>query len=199
MGVLALVPTSRTLDIGDVWTLLVFVQDDDSNYASTAPTATITTPAGTTATPTMTDQGGGCWRAQYTILATGRHVAKVLAAGIGAESFTAYVTTTTPASAMPVLADVKTYLGTTSFTDAEITDALNAEAAAQRRLCRVPADYPDDLAQALKRRVARNLAMRSLPLAVLRGDSDGGDSSILPGRDPEIRRLEGGYRKVVLG
>lgn len=96
-------------------------------------------------------------------------------------------------AAMPDLAKVKLYLGATSATDAQIQDALDAEAAAQRGVCAVPAQYPPDLAQALKRRVARNLSMQRIPLAVLQGDAEGGSSTILPGNDPEVRRLERPY------
>lgn len=199
MGVLALTPLSVTLNVGDLWQLLVFVQDDDGNYAQSAPTAAVTTPSGTTATPTMTLQAGGCWRGYYTVVAAGRHVCQVLSSGFGAADFTAYANAIVAASGLPALADVKAYLGANSFADTEITDALAAESAAQRRFCRVPADYPADLAQALKRRVARNLALRGLPLAVLRGDADGGDATVLPGQDPEVKRLEKNWRKVVLG
>lgn len=190
---------SRTLALADVWVLSVLVQDDDGGLPAVAPTCTVTLPAGTTVTPTMVDQGGGVWRALYPTTAAGRHVARIVSAGYGAADLTAYVTALVAAAGLPQLADVKAYLGVNSWTDPEILDALDAESAAQRRWCRVPADYPTDLAQALKRRCARNLALRKLPLAVLRGDGDGGDASILPGRDPEIRRLESNWRKVVLG
>jgi hypothetical protein len=46
--------------------------------------------------------------------------------------------------------------------------------------------------------VARNLAMRGLPVAVLRGDGEAGDT-ILPGRDPEVRRFEAPYRRLKMG
>ena len=56
--------------------------------------------------------------------------------------------------------------------------------------------WPDDLAEALFRRVHRNLAMRNLPLAI-QSDGDGGIR--IGGNDPEIRRLEAPYRRAVLG
>jgi len=193
------VPASQTLVLGAVWVLSVLVQDDDGGFTAVAPTCTVTLPNGTTAAPAMTDQGGGVWRALYTTTAAGRHVARVVSTGYGATDLTAFVTALVAAAGMPALADVKAYLGTNSWTDAEIQDALDAEAAAQRRKCRIPADYPADLAQALKRRVSRNLNMRKLALAVLRGPADGGDATVIPGRDPEVQRLEAGYRKVVFG
>lgn len=101
--------------------------------------------------------------------------------------------------ATPTVVDVKAYLGTNSWTDAEIGDALDAETAAQAKVCRIPDPMPADLAEALKRRVQRNLAMRPLPLAVLQGDAEGGSSTVLPGRDPEVRRFEAPHRKLVLG
>ena len=98
----------------------------------------------------------------------------------------------------PVVADIRVYLGAdaASWTDPELQGALDAEAAAQRKVCRIGDGYPPDLGEALKRRVARNLAMRGLPLAVLQGDAESG-SSTLPGRDPEVRRLETPYKKRV--
>lgn len=91
--------------------------------------------------------------------------------------------------------------------DAEISSALATEIANQRRAVRraafgtdpvAPADplpYPVDLAEAVCRRVARNLALRGLPLAVLQSDAEGG-ALVTPGKDPEIRRLEGPYRRL---
>jgi hypothetical protein len=199
VSVVALVPASQSLPNGEVWVLTVQVQDDDGGFTAAAPTLTITAPNGTTTSPTMVDQGDGVWRGMYPLAAAGRHVARIVSAGYGAADLTVYATTLITATGMPDLATTKVYLGVNSFSDAEISDALNAESGAQRSVCRVPADYPDDLAQALKRRVARNLSLRKLPLAVLRGDSDGGDSTVVPGRDPEIRRLEGPFRKMPTG
>jgi len=103
-------------------------------------------------------------------------------------------------SDLPTLANVKTYLGDAAgrWTDAELTEVLDAETAAQAAACRVVPFYTDDLRAALLRRTMRALALRSLPLAVLQGDGEGG-SITLPGRDPEVRRLEAARRKLVLG
>jgi len=79
-----------------------------------------------------------------------------------------------------------------------ITDAFNAERSAQRDKCGERNPYPDSLREALLRRVARNLAMRRLPLAMAGGDADGGPA-IIPGNDPEVRRLERPYRRLVIG
>ncbi|GIF71905.1 hypothetical protein [Asanoa siamensis] len=99
----------------------------------------------------------------------------------------------------PTATDCAAYLGETSWTEEEIQGALDAELAAQAKVCRVPVDMPADLAEAVKRRVARNLALRPLPLAVLQGDAQGGSDTVLPGRDPEVRRLEAPHRKLVIG
>jgi hypothetical protein len=101
----------------------------------------------------------------------------------------------------PTTGDVETYLGDTSYTTEELGLALAAEKAAQAARCRVPADdaaWPADLVEALCRRVARNLALRGIPLAVLQGDAEVG-SLIPPGRDPEVRRLEGPHRRITVG
>lgn len=103
--------------------------------------------------------------------------------------------------AAPTAEDVEAYLGDTSYSTDDITAVLAAEKAAQAARCRVPGDeatWPADLAEALKRRVARNLALRMLPLAQLEGDADVG---LITPRvvDAEVRRLEGPWRKLVFG
>lgn len=93
----------------------------------------------------------------------------------------------------------RNYARGTSATDSEIEDAIAAETLAQERVCRIPDPVPDDLLQALKRRVMRNLAMRALPLAVLQGDAELGGSNVLPGNDPEVRRFERPWRRLAIG
>lgn len=207
MTVSATSPVSVELPISDVWLIAVEVRDVDGCLVDEAPVVTVTLPAGTTSTPTVETVTTGLYRVAYVVGTSGRYVARAVTTGHGAADFTAYVTATVAATGMPTLDDLRGdpevegdlgYLGETSATDPEIQDALDAEAAAQRATCRVPAAYPADLRQALLRRVARNLALRGIPLAVLRGDAESGDT-ILPGRDPEVRRLEGPHRKLVFG
>lgn len=113
----------------------------------------------------------------------------------------------------PDLDAVLTYLGETDADDdrkATISSALATEIAAQRHAVRrsaygvdpeAPADpvpWPVDLAEAVCRRVARNLVLRNLPLAVLQSDAEGG-ALATPGKDPEVRRLEAPYRRLPSG
>lgn len=110
--------------------------------------------------------------------------------------------------AIPDIDDVQSYLGDTSWTDTEVQAALDAELAAQQAVVRPGyflaadedgvRDYPADLAEALKRRVARNLAMRGVPLSVNQGDADTAPAFV-PRTDPEIRRLEAPYRRLAVG
>lgn len=113
----------------------------------------------------------------------------------------------------PDIDAVLTYLGELDA-DAErkavIAGALATEIIAQRNAVRAsafgtdpaspapPVAYPADLAEAVCRRVARNLALRNVPLAVLQSDAEGGPLTT-PGKDPEIRRLEGPYRRLPSG
>ena len=104
----------------------------------------------------------------------------------------------------PDLPTVKAYLGDSSrWSDAQINSAIAAESAAQSSACRLPStesEWPADLTEALCRRVARNLAMRALPLAVQQSMTELGPSAIrLGGSDPEVRRLEAPYRRLVVG
>jgi hypothetical protein len=206
----ALSSQSQRRPVAGVWDVLVRVVDSNGDPVADVPTVTITLPDGTTAAPVMTALPPGCgyFYLPYTVAATGRYVAHVVATGNGAADFTVWVEPITPASGMPTLQDLRGpdvpdpddpgYLGVNSWTDAQITEALEAEAAAQRTKCAVPADYPPDLRSALLRRVARHLAMTRLPLAVLSGDPDV-DAVRIFGTDPEIRRLEAGYPRWVIG
>lgn len=79
--------------------------------------------------------------------------------------------------------------------DDRLTEAYYAEAAAQDACCRTTG-YGADLAEALKRRVACNLARRNVPLGVQMNDTGG----VAVGTyDPEVRRLERPYRRLVVG
>lgn len=103
----------------------------------------------------------------------------------------------------PDVADVMTFLGDTEFDEPEIELALAAEKAAQATRCRVPADdadWPADLAEALCRRVMRNLKTKALPLGVEPFTID--DVTVATtrvGSDFETKRLEAPYRRLVVG
>ncbi|MEV0156879.1 hypothetical protein AB0H57_24550 [Micromonospora sp. NPDC050686] len=199
MGIAALSSTSALLPVGGQWLIDVQARDLDGYADVAAPTATVTPPAGGVALPAVEAVGTGRYRATYTVDAPGRYIAQV-ATGGDAVYFAAYVTATTTTTGMPTTDDVADYLreGAASWDTADLTDALDAEAAAQRATCRVGAVYPDDLRQALLRRVQRNLAMRQLPLAVMQGDAELGPT-MAPGRDPEVRRLEAPHRRLAVG
>lgn len=108
----------------------------------------------------------------------------------------------------PAIDVVKTYLGAIiANTDDEIQGALDSERVAQAKVCRIPVDadpaspqpYPADLAEALCRRVAHNLALRSLPLGIQANIADGAVSTNrVGGTDAEVSRLERPYRKLVV-
>jgi hypothetical protein len=139
------------------------------------------------------------YRATFTTAVAGRHLAHV-ATDTDAVDFAAYVAGPTTASGMPDHSDLATYMrdDAASWDEDDLTDALAVEAAAQRAVCRVGAIYPDDTRGALLRRAQRNLAMRALPLAISQGDADAG-STLLPGQDPEVRRLERPHRRLPIG
>lgn len=161
-------------------------------------TAIVQYPDGSTGPATVTSPATGVYRAWVDTTMPGRYVAEAAAVGYGSIPFAAHVTAITLAAGMPDVDAVSIYLGPTSATEADMQDALDAESAAQRSVCEVPAAYPADLRQALLRRVARNLVMRGLPVAVLQGDGDVGNT-ILPGNDPEVRRFEGPHRRWAVG
>lgn len=188
-------------DVGDELLVAHEVRDLDGVLTNAATvTLTVTRPDLTTEQPAVTNppEETGHYEGAYTLTQPGRY----LFAWTTTDPDTAEASAVeaTEPGGLPTLTAVKTYLGEVAaqWTDPDLTDALTAEAAAQARVCRVRADYPADLREALLRRVQRNLAMRALPLAVLQGDAEAG-STVLPGRDPEVRRLEAPHRKVVVG
>jgi hypothetical protein len=190
---------SADVSVGGLWEVAVTVRDADGELSAIVPDLVVTPPSGTPAAPVaMTQLAAGVYRTLVSIDAGGRWIGRVDGDTAGVADLTAWASSPVAGTGMPNLTAVKDYLRNTSFTDPEIQDALDAEAQAQRDVCRIPANYPTSLRQALLRRVMRNLAMRPLPLAVLTGDAEGGDT-VLPGRDPEVRRFEGPYRKVVVG
>lgn len=203
MGLLAIKGADARLPIGGEW-LIEVASYDDAGYleTTTAPVLTVTLPAGTTTTPTMALGADGklTWQARYVVGTAGRYVARV-ATATDAEGFTAWVAGTVAGTAMPTTAECIAYLEADGETYAEedVDDAREAEAANQRNVCRMPAAYPPDLRMALFRRVARNLAMRPLTLGTPRGDAESGTAAFLPAQDPEVRRYERPYRKVVTG
>lgn len=104
--------------------------------------------------------------------------------------------------AVPTAEQVAEYLGDAGYTAEQVGAALAAEKAAQARRCRVPADdalWPEDLAEALCRRVARNLAMRGLPLGLFASASEAAVMTTRVGWDVEISRFEAPYKRLVVG
>lgn len=206
MAVLAITPTSVDLPVGGVWQLAVSVTDLDGLHVDDTVTATVTLPGGSTSAPTVEQLASGIYRASYVTGSAGRYIARLTTAASGAADFTAFITATVAATGMPGLVDLRGdpdadpptrgYLDRNSWTDEELQAALDAEASAQRRACRVPAAYPPDLREALLRRVSRNLAMREQRSAT---DPDTDTPAAIPSRDPEVRRLEAPYRRLGMG
>lgn len=186
----------QELGIDDVWRIGV--------TSDATPSILVLDPDGESATATLTADSQYEWTVPAA--AAGRWLASVTSTE-GALHFVANVT---GVNALPTLADLRGasvdrddpddlgYLGSNSWTDAEIQDALDTEIRAQRSVCHVPAEYPATLFEAVMRRVACNLARRKLPLMVLRGDAEAG-STMPPSRDSEVRRLEAGHRRLKVG
>lgn len=96
--------------------------------------------------------------------------------------------------AVPTAAEVATYLGK-AVDDANVINAYAAEVSDQTARCRVD-PYNDSLGEALKRRVARNLAMKGIPLGVQIEEFGG---TRIGSKDPEVTRLEAPYRRKPMG
>lgn len=191
---------STLLPVGGAWAFLLETRDSNGYRTSlVAPVLAVTTPAGASVPVALTSTSPGVWSGTYVVAAAGRHLAHA-STPEDAFDLSAYAALPTAESGMPDVNAVAHYLGNRAGTwsTADMQDALDAERSAQRDVCTVPAVYPDSLRQALLRRVQRNLAMRALPLAVPTGDAQGGPA-IVPGRDPEVRRLEAPHPRLVVG
>lgn len=191
--------TSVNLPVSGEWVIDVRVLDADGCGVDTdVPVVTVTLPTGGTATPTPEANSGGLYRVSYVVGTVGRYVARVVTTTHGAADFTAYVTATVAGTAMPAISDLDNYMVTHSFTDDQLQEALDAEAAAQRRVCKVPAAYPADLRSALLRRGQFHLAMMKYKVGIIGADNPDVDPTRV-GFDSEVRRLEGPYRRLVFG
>lgn len=202
MTATATTPASGHRDVGDTWLLGVEVRADldPQELVDAVVTVTVTRPDSTTATPAVEQDGPGQYVARYVLAANGRHFAVAAVSGPVVDVVTFAVDALAP-TGRPTQSQVESYLGADTVAQwgaATIAEALAAETAAQAKVCRIPAEFDADLSEALKRRVACNLARRPLPLAVVSNDADSGPT-VLPGHDPEVKRLEGPYRRVVFG
>lgn len=191
---------AATLPVGARWVLDVVTLDDDGDVVAGAPAVVVTLPDGSTTSPVVTLTDAGRYRAVYVPAVPGRYLVAATSALAGAATIAGWVLAATTTAGMPTAGDVVDYMGPTSHPLADVDDALLAETDAQRAVCNVGAYLTHDLRHALLRRVQRNLTMRRLPLAVLQGDAEAGSSTMMPpGRDPEVRRLEGPYRRMPIG
>lgn len=183
------------LEVGDVWEFGLTVE------TGAIVAVTVTNPSGTTSSPTPVVAETEV-SISVPLDEEGRYLAVVTVTTDGVPDVSAYtVYAEEPGGVVPGIEAVKSYLdvvGGTSWPDEEIQTALTAETRAQARVCRIPDTYPADLAEALKRRVARNLAARSIPVAQITSFDGGQQVSRVPAWDSEVRRLEGPFLKVIL-
>ena len=195
-SVAAATPVSSQLVVGGWWTVGVQVLDQYGAPTTGTVTAAVTDPNGAATAPVVVAEATpGLYTAAVQLVSAGRWVAVLSVAGVGVVAYVADAGDVVGGLGLPTVDDVAAYLGPTSVDEATLADALAAETAAQASECVTGPTYGADLRQALLRRVARNLALRGLPLAVLQGDSEAG-STVLPGADSEIDRLERRYRRL---
>lgn len=201
MGIYAVEPLPNLLAVGDLWVMHFRVRDLDGYLVDQAPTVTVTSPSGVTAASSASSVDSGFYRVTHTLTEAGRWVARAATEDYGLVDLTVYAELIVTGSGLPTLQDVSDYLGSHSATEETLQDALDAEAAAQRARCDIPATYPADLRQALLRRIMRNLAMRRIAYnGTALGDAEVEPPAFaLGGNDPEVRRLEAPYRRLVVG
>lgn len=99
------------------------------------------------------------------------------------------------------LATVRGYVKVpaTALSDEDLQRMLDASADDQAQRCTWTGDYPQALAQALLRRVQREIAARNLPLGMVGLDAAEYGPTRLPYYDALVDEHERAYRMVVLG
>jgi hypothetical protein len=190
--------------LGDTWRLWLLVTDYTGVSATAdAVAVTVSEPDGTDVAATVSEEQTGLYLVTHEVDQDGDHLAvlTVTSAEFGNDVESLAFVAVDPEDSTPPdpsdPTDVSNYLGsTTSATALDIIDAMEAELAAQRRVCRVPSPFPADLYQALKRRVARNLAARTVPIASFTAFEGGATSQRVPAKDAEVARLEAPFRKL---
>ena len=202
--------TPDTVDryVGQLWEISVRAVDEWGYALSGTPAVAITLPDGTAVSPApdleLDGTYTGRWTTSYLLADEGRHLATVSLAGSSAQVLQCYAALVTATADMPTVDMLDAWMGGAgehSWSDTDLQQALDSEAANQRRMCRAPAAYPPDLWWALMRRAARALAMKRQLTEQPRSDSADFDlpPTMPPGRDADIRRLEGPWRKLVSG
>lgn len=177
------------------------VDTDGALVAPTTAVLTVTLPDGSSVAPALDNPAAGIYQSDYISATVGRHVASFVSTGPGAGAAVDVFDVVSPVAAVVTPQDALTYLssaGDTSFRLSDITSALDAERSAQAAVCMVD-DYTPALREALLRRVARNLAARSVPVASFSAFEGGGTVTRVPQRDAEVARLEAPYRRMVIG
>jgi hypothetical protein len=207
MTVRALSNDQVDLTVGQVWQIIVEAEE--------LPILVILLPDGSALSPAVTFEqvagyernvltwGNYAYVAELLPAVAGRYIASASTTDGANALFQAWVGAVTPNTSLPDADELSDWLGGSdahSYTDEELTQELAAASAAQRRVCRIPAAYPDDLREALMRRAARLLYMRRQLTALPRDEGDFGlPASAPPGRDYTTKDLEAPWRKIVVG
>lgn len=203
----ALSSTSADLLIHDRWVMDLAITDDSGYLPSAEPVITLQLSQPDNDQPDPFPEveklSSGVYRFVLEVSESGRYVAVVLVDGYGTLGFTAFVQSITPAGNMPTPTDVRDYADDSEnigeWEDADIQAVLDSEASQQRARLDIGAVFTPDLFEALVRRTVLALNRRSklnagdFSTGVLNGESQ----AFIP-NDPEIRRLEAPYKKVVL-
>lgn len=191
---------------GDTWVIGISATDSAGELVAATMALSVFAPSGELtgddAVAWEATDVVGLYEASVPLTEPGRWLAVGTASGTatGRTAWSCHSHSLTSHGAMPCTGDVVKYLRKDAepYSSDDLAEALAAEAAAQRAKCRTGPVYSADLREALLRRVAVNLAKRNVTLGLVGTDSEAG-ASRLPTSDPEIRRLEGPYRKWPVG
>ncbi len=179
--------------------LSITVMDAEGVPTDCTVTVSFIQPDGTTVAGVVSHDAVGVYSSVFVAAVAGRHVARWLASGDVTGAYEMVFDANPASAAVVTVADAREYLGQVSVDDTQLAAVIVAEQQAQARRCRIE-PYSADLREALLRRVAFNLSARNVPLASYTSFAEGGTATTrVPTQDPEVRRLEAPYVKVVLG
>lgn len=205
MTLKALSNDQEQLVIGQLWKIVV--------ESSSLPTLVVLLPDGTTLNPPIAFELDttqiACGIVEYVYAAElppqepGRYIAAVTATDESGILLQAWVSEVTQNTDLPSVDSLNEWMGGSgshSFTDDELTEALDIAGQQQRDRCRVPAALPATLREAWHRRAARHLYLRRQLTESPRTDADfDTPPTFPPGRDFTVRELEHHYLKTPIG
>jgi hypothetical protein len=194
-------PGTTLIEPGRLWSGVVSVTDDYDRASSDTLTVVVTDADDVVVAGATTSQVRS-WLGRYRINVAGLADPGLYTVTVtGTDDAVQFVVEVLgAAAAVPDLDDITNYLGEAVVEQhpaGRVQQALAVAIADQRDKCTLPVRYTAPLAEAVRRRVARMLALDAMPLA---SAQDGEGSVTRYGADdPYVRKVESRYPRMVVG